>query len=160
MTNQGQNNYVSISFIITFSILGLTFIVMILGVYLSSTHQGYSCKTWPLCPNGFNFPSEDFFLEHYHRLLVLILSITLISFTVSAFIKNSLKKIRIKLLLAVLLLIIQIILGWVMIETKLNPYAVAIHLAIGLSIFAMILVVLISINKDLKWKKNDQTKPS
>jgi len=137
-------------FIVTLIIIGITYSVMMLGVYLSSIHQGLSCLTWPLCPNGFDLPPPKYFYEHIHRTLVLVLVISLFSFTAYSFIKLNDKKFKIKLALASGLLIAQVTLGWVMIVTKLQPIIVASHLATGIAFFGILIVTLISLHHEMK----------
>lgn len=126
---------------------------MLLGVYITSSHQGLSCKTWPLCPNGFDFPPPKYFYEHVHRFMVLVVAISLFSFTVFSFKKIPDKKIRTKLLIASILLTAQIILGWLVIFTKLNPIVVASHLSTAVALFGIILVTLLSIHNEIKKEK-------
>src|SRR5690554_8170321 len=57
---------------LSFAAMAVLYSVMLVGVYISSSHQGLTCPDWPLCPNGFGLPSERHFFEHYHRVLVLI----------------------------------------------------------------------------------------
>jgi len=123
---------------------------MIVGVYLSSIHQGYSCKTWPLCPNGFGFPPKEYFYEHFHRFLGLILAISLFSFTAFSVIKLRNKNFSIKLSIASTLLLSQIILGWAVIATKLQPIVVASHLSTGIALFGILVVTLISLQHKMK----------
>ena len=151
MKNIGQDGFPSKSlFIITFMIMSLTFSIMIVGVYLSSIHQGYSCKTWPLCPNGFGFPPKEYFYEHFHRFLGLILAISLFSFTAFSVIKLRNRNLSIKLLIASTLLVSQIILGWAVIATKLQPIVVASHLSTGIALFGILVVTLISLQHKMK----------
>ena len=140
-------------FTIIFAILGLIYSLMLIGVYITSSHQGLSCLTWPLCPNGFDFPPPKYFFEHVHRLLVLILSIALFSFTIVSIKMISNKGIRIKMIIASSLLIIQIILGWLVIYSKLNPIVVASHLSTAVALFGMVFVSLLSVYNELKRKK-------
>jgi heme A synthase len=147
----GQDGFPSkLLFLVTFMILGLTFSIMIIGVYLSSIHQGYSCKTWPLCPNGFGFPPEEYFYEHFHRFLALVLAVSLFSFTIFSFIKIRNKSLSIKLSIASTLLSAQIILGWAVIATKLQPIVVASHLSTGIALFGILVVTLISLQHQMK----------
>jgi heme A synthase len=147
----GQDGFPSkLLFVVTFMILGLTFSIMIIGVYLSSIHQGYSCKTWPLCPNGFGFPPEEYFYEHFHRFLALVLAVSLFSFTVFSFIKIRNRNLSIKLSIASTLLSAQIILGWAVIATKLQPIVVASHLSTGIALFGILVVTLISLQHQMK----------
>ena len=147
MKSIGHKDFPSKSlFIVTFMILCLTFSTMILGVYLSSIHQGYSCKTWPLCPNGFNFPPEEYFYEHFHRFFVLLLALSLFSFTAYCLAKVRNRSLSVKLSVASILLVSQIILGWAVITTKLQPIIVASHLSTGIALFGILVVTLISLH--------------
>ena len=149
--SKGQDGFPSKSlFVVTFIILSLTFSIMIVGVYLSSIHQGYSCKTWPLCPNGFGFPPKEYFYEHFHRFLGLILALSLFSFTAFSFIKIRNRSLSIKLSIASTLLVSQIILGWAVIATKLQPIVVASHLSTGIALFGILVVTLISLQHKMK----------
>ena len=149
--SKGQDGFPSKSlFVVTFIILSLTFSIMIVGVYLSSIHQGYSCKTWPLCPNGFGFPPKEYFYEHFHRFLGLILALSLFSFTAFSFIKIRNRNLSIKLSIASTLLVSQIILGWAVIATKLQPIVVASHLSTGIALFGILIVTLISLQHKMK----------
>ncbi|MER5175119.1 MAG: COX15/CtaA family protein [Candidatus Nitrosocosmicus sp.] len=126
---------------------------MLIGVYITSSHQGLSCLTWPLCPNGFNFPPPKYFYEHFHRFLVLIITISLFSFTAFSVRKISNKNIKIKLIIASILLSAQIILGWLVIFTRLNPIVVASHLSTAVALFGIILITLLSVQNELKKEK-------
>ena len=137
-------------FVVTFMVLSLTFSIMIICVYLSSIHQGYSCKTWPLCPNGFGFPPKEYFYEHFHRFLGLVLAISLVSFTAFSFVKLRDRSFSIKLSIASTLLASQIILGWAVIATKLQPIVVASHLSTGIALFGILVVTLISLQHKMK----------
>ena len=149
--SNGQDGFPSKSlFVVTFMILSLTFSIMIVGVYLSSIHQGYSCKTWPLCPNGFGFPPKEYFYEHFHRFLGLILALSLFSFTAFSFITIRNRNLSIKLSIASTLLVSQIILGWAVIATKLQPIVVASHLSTGIALFGILVVTLISLQHKMK----------
>ncbi len=151
MNSIGQDGFPSKSlFVVAFLILSLTFSIMIVGVYLSSIHQGYSCKTWPLCPNGFGFPPKEYFYEHFHRLLGLILALSLFSFTAFALVKLRNRNFSVKLSIASTLLASQIILGWAVIATKLQPIVVASHLSTGIALFGILVVTLISLQHKMK----------
>ncbi len=143
-------------FIVTLIIIGITYSVMMLGVYLSSIHQGLSCLTWPLCPNGLDFPPPKYFYEHLHRTLVLVLMISLFSLAAYSFAKLNNKNFKIKLGLASALLVGQVLLGWVMIVTKLQPLVVASHLATGIAFFGILIVTLISLHHHIQKNNNLQ----
>ncbi len=139
--------------VIILVLLGLIFSLMMLGVYLSSVGQGLSCLTWPTCPNGFNFPPPEYFLEHFHRSLVLVVAIILYSFTVFSLLRIGDKNFKVKLIIASVLLSAQIILGWVMILTRFNPIVVASHLSTAVALFGILLVTLLSVYNELQNNK-------
>ena len=99
---------------------------MLIGVYITSSHQGLSCPDWPLCPNGLGVPAPKYFFEHIHRMLVIITSGLIIATAIYAHIKA--KSVGTTAILAAVIVIIQIILGMIMIYSKLNALLVASHL--------------------------------
>jgi heme A synthase len=142
-------------FAVIFILLGLIYSIMLIGVYITSSHQGLSCLTWPLCPNGFNSPPPKYFYEHVHRFLVLLLTIILISFTFYSIKRISYKNIKNKLIIASILLITQISLGWLVIFTKLHPIIVASHLSTAVALFGIILITLLSVYNEFRKKERD-----
>jgi heme A synthase len=122
---------------LSFISLGLIYSVMLFGVYIAASHQGLSCKGWPLCPNGVSFPPEKYFFEHFHRMFAIITSAIVIVTAIYA-----VKKVRAarKLsIVSVIIIIIQIILGMFVVDSKLEPLLVAAHLLTGLLLFATML---------------------
>ena len=122
---------------LSFISLGLIYSVMLFGVYIAASHQGLSCKGWPLCPNGVSFPPEKYFFEHFHRMFAIITSAIVIVTAIYA-----VKKVRAarKLsIVSVIIIIIQIILGMFVVDSKLEPLLVASHLLTGLLLFATML---------------------
>ncbi|HVE37856.1 MAG TPA: COX15/CtaA family protein [Nitrososphaeraceae archaeon] len=100
-----------------------------------------ACPDWPLCPNGFTFPPEKFFYEHFHRLVAIVAAI----FTGVAliFIRKSLWKLnKLIVIIVTLLIIVQIIMGIFVISSRLNPVIVAVHLSTAVTIFSLIFVLL------------------
>ena len=130
-----------LNLVLPFVSMGLIYATMLVGVYISSLNKGIECPDWPLCPNGFAYPPDKFFYEHFHRLVAIIAfiftAITLI------FVRKSNWKLN-RLVVAILtsLLTVQIIMGYFVVSTKLNPYVVAIHLSIGVTIFSLAFLLL------------------
>ena len=113
---------------------------MFLGGYVSSAGLGLTCPEWPLCPDGL-MPGEDYFIEWMHRLVAATAGTLIIATTVVSWLnKNSNRKIKTTSILAAILVITQITLGAVVIDTKLHAVLVAIHLGIGIWLFAMTLL--------------------
>jgi heme A synthase len=130
-----------LNILLPFISLSLIYSTMLIGVYISSLNRGVACPDWPLCPNGFTFPPEKFFYEHFHRLVAIVAAI----FTGVAliFIRKSLWKLN-KLIVIIVtsMIIIQIIMGIFVISSRLNPVIVAVHLSTAVTIFSLIFVLL------------------
>jgi len=130
-----------LNLILPFVSMGLIYATMLIGVYISSLNKGIECPDWPLCPNGFAYPPDKFFYEHFHRLVAIIAAI----FTAITLIfvrKSNWKFSRLVVAILTSLLTVQIIMGYFVVSTKLNPYVVAIHLSIGVTIFSLAFLLL------------------
>jgi heme A synthase len=130
-----------LNLILPFISLSLIYATMLIGVYISSLNRGVACPDWPLCPNGFAFPPEKFFYEHFHRLVAIVAAIfTGVSFI---FIRKSFWKMnKLVVIIVTSLIIVQIIMGIFVVSSKLNPIIVAIHLSTAVTIFSLIFVLL------------------
>jgi len=138
---------------VLFVILGLIFSVMLVGVFITASHQGLSCLTWPLCPNGFDLPPPKYLYEHIHRSLIFILVITLFSFTFFSLKKIQNRKFLTKLIVASIILTTQIALGWLVINSRLHPIVVATHLSTAVALFGIILIALLSVHNEFRKEK-------
>lgn len=147
-----MKNIKFLNILLPFISLGLIYATMLIGVYISSLNRGVTCTDWPLCPNGFAFPPEKFFYEHYHRLVAIIAAIfTAISLI---FIRKSIWKLN-KLIVIIItsLIVIQIIMGIFVVSSKLNPIIVAMHLSTAVTIFSLIFVLLRESYLEIKKRK-------
>lgn len=116
---------------------------MFIGGYISAAGLGLTCPEWPLCPNGV-MPSEEYLVEWIHRTTAATTGVLIIATMVASLInKNSDLKIKITSSLATGLVITQITLGALVIDTKLHAVLVAIHLGIGIWLFAMVLLTVL-----------------
>jgi heme A synthase len=136
---------------LSFASLVLLYSVMLIGVYISASNLGLFCTEWPLCPNGFNFPPPKYFFEYYHRVLVVITGVFIYTTTAYA-IKNATST-RKYAIASSIIISIQILLGMLVVNTKLQPLLVAIHLSTGVLLFAMTLMTFLSSYK-IKEKKS------
>jgi heme A synthase len=134
--------------VLSFTSLALIYTIMLIGVYITSSHQGLSCPDWPLCPNGLGIPPPEYLFEHLHRMLVIITSGLIIATAIYAHI--NVKAVSTTAIIAAVIVIIQIILGMIMIYSKLNALLVASHLATGILLFAMLLLTFISSYRERK----------
>jgi len=113
---------------------------MFIGGYVSAAGLGLSCPEWPLCPNGI-LPNNEYLIEWVHRFIAATTGALVIATTIGSwFTKNSHKKIKLTSTLAAIFVITQITLGAIVIDLKLHAMLVAIHLGIGILLFAMVLV--------------------
>lgn len=113
---------------------------MFLGGYVSSAGLGLTCPEWPMCPDGI-YPGEEYLIEWIHRLVAATAGVLIIATAVGSWTsKGSHWKIRATGTLAGILVVTQITLGALVIDLKLHALLVAIHLGIGIWLFAMVLM--------------------
>ena len=113
---------------------------MFVGGYVSAAGLGLTCPEWPLCPNGI-MPDEEYFIEWVHRLVAATTGTLVIATAVASWInKNAGRKIKFTSTFAATLVITQITLGAMVIDLKLHAVLVAIHLGVGILLFAMVLL--------------------
>ena len=114
--------------------------LMFIGGYISAAGLGLTCPDWPLCPDGV-LPSEEYLIEWTHRLVAATTGALVIATMVASLInKNADLKIKVTSSLASLFVVTQIVLGAMVIDLKLHAVLVAIHLGIGILLFAMVLL--------------------
>ena len=113
---------------------------MFIGGYLQASGQGLSCPEWPLCPSGI-LPSAEYLTEWMHRLIAATTGILIVATAIGSWkVTGSDTKIRITGTLAGVLAVVQIILGAIVIDTKLHAVIVAVHNGAGVLLFAMTLL--------------------
>lgn len=127
---------------LSFGSLALLFTVMLIGTYVDASHQGLSCPDWPLCPNGFNFPAKKYFFEEIHRILAVVTAGVIIVTAIYATKKSA--SVRRTTIAASIIAVVQIFLGMIIVDTKLEALLVATHLSTGVLLFAMVLVTFVS----------------
>ena len=113
---------------------------MFIGGYISAAGLGLTCPDWPLCPSGI-FPNDEYFIEWTHRFIAASTGALVVATTVGCWLaKNSDKKIKLTSTLASIFVVTQITLGALVIDLKLQALLVAVHLGIGILLFAMVLL--------------------
>jgi cytochrome c oxidase assembly protein subunit 15 len=117
---------------------GLTFGLILLGVYTGAIGAGLSCAgRWPLCDGWLGlFPATwPSFVEWFHRFVAMITGFLILGTTVQAWRGDHEKRIRYGTALALGVLPVQVLLGA---NTVLNFGAIAstVHHAAALIIFA------------------------
>ncbi|MCH7966542.1 MAG: COX15/CtaA family protein [Thaumarchaeota archaeon] len=114
--------------------------LMFIGGYVSAAGLGLTCPDWPLCPGGI-LPTEEYFIEWTHRLVAATTGALVIATMVACLInKNADFKIKVTSSLGTVLVITQITLGALVIDLQLHAVLVAIHLGIGVLLFALVLL--------------------
>ena len=117
--------------------------LMFIGGYISAAGLGLTCPEWPLCPNGI-MPNEEYFIEWVHRLVAATTGVLILATTIGAWInRDAGRKIKFTSAFASALVVTQITLGALVIDTQLHAVLVAVHLGIGILLFAMILLTVL-----------------
>ena len=123
--------------------LVILYSLMFVGGYISAAGLGLTCPEWPLCPNGI-MPDDEYFIEWVHRTVAATTGVFILATTIGAWInKDAGRKIKFTSAFASALVVTQITLGAVVIDTKLHAVLVAIHLGIGILLFAMVLLTVL-----------------
>lgn len=140
---------------LSFAAMAMLYSVMLIGVYISASHQGLSCPDWPLCPNGFDLPSERHFFEHYHRVLVVITAGLI--YTTAAYSYLKARPARKTAVLAAIVISVQIVFGMLVVTLRLEPLLVATHLSTGILLFALTLMTFLTSYRLAKKQRNPTT---
>ena len=128
---------------LSLSSLIVLYSLMFIGGYVSASGLGLSCPEWPLCPSGI-LPNEDYLIEWSHRFIAATTGVLVVSTAICTWLtKGSDTKIRLTGTLAGIFVVAQITLGALVIDMKLHALLVAIHLGIGILLFAMTLLTTI-----------------
>ncbi|MFZ0511874.1 MAG: COX15/CtaA family protein [Candidatus Nitrosopolaris sp.] len=127
---------------LSFASLALLFTVMLIGTYVDASHQGLSCPDWPLCPNGFNFPSKKYFFEEIHRIVAVVTASVI--FATAGYATKKSVNVRRTAIAAGIVVTVQILLGMFVVDTKLEALLVATHLSTGVLLFALALITFVS----------------
>ena len=116
---------------------------MFIGGYISAAGLGLTCPEWPLCPNGV-MPNDEYFIEWIHRTIAATTGVLILATTITAWLnKDADRKIKFTSGFASALVVTQITLGALVIDTQLHAVLVAIHLGIGILLFAMTLLTVL-----------------
>jgi heme A synthase len=116
---------------------------MFVGGYISAAGLGLTCPEWPLCPNGV-MPNDEYFIEWIHRTVAATTGLLILATTIGVWInKDAGRKIKFTSAFASALVVTQITLGALVIDTQLHAVLVAVHLGIGILLFAMTLLTVL-----------------
>jgi heme A synthase len=141
MSTQQKKSFPKKMLVLSFTSLALIYVIMLIGVYISSSYQDLSCPDWPLCLNDLGILSPEYLFDHIHRMLVLIA--TGFIFVTAIYAYFHARSVSTTAIIAAIIVITQIVLGMVMVTSNLQPLLVASHLATGITLFAMLLLTFI-----------------
>ena len=117
--------------------------LMFVGGYISAAGLGLTCPEWPLCPNGV-MPNDEYFIEWIHRTVAATTGLLILATTIGVWInKDAGRKVKFTSGFASALVVTQITLGALVIDTQLHAVLVAVHLGIGILLFAMTLLTVL-----------------
>ena len=123
--------------------LVILYSLMFVGGYISAAGLGLTCPEWPLCPNGV-MPNDEYFIEWIHRTVAATTGLLILATTIGVWInKDAGRKVKFTSGFASALVVTQITLGALVIGTQLHAVLVAVHLGIGILLFAMTLLTVL-----------------
>ena len=123
--------------------LVILYSLMFVGGYISAAGLGMTCPEWPLCPNGV-MPNDEYFIEWIHRTVAATTGLLILATTIGVWInKDAGRKVKFTSGFASALVVTQITLGALVIDTQLHSVLVAVHLGIGILLFAMTLLTVL-----------------
>jgi len=133
----------------TFTFLALLTVIcyallVVTGGAVRLTGSGLGCSDWPTCSAGHLIASDSFhpLVEFSNRLVTIAVSIITIVVFVASFYRKPRSR-KLVLLSAIILagLLGQVVLGGIVVLTKLNPYFVALHFLLTIAILTDALIL-------------------
>ena len=125
---------------VSLSTLAVLYSLMFIGGYISAAGLGLTCPEWPLCPDGL-VPSEEYLIEYIHRAVAATTGALVVAMTVGAWLaRGAGRRMKAASALASIFVVTQITLGALVIDLKLHAVLVAVHLGIGILLFATVLL--------------------
>src|SRR5712692_4410614 len=119
-----------------------TYILIVIGGYVSATGSGLACPDWPTC-NGQVFPvlTGHVLVEYTHRLLALLVSLLVTTMWLVVALRYRHERSLFALsTTGLVLLFAQVLLGMITVLNDLNPVITAAHLGLASGVFALVLV--------------------
>ncbi len=124
----------------------MTFLLIVMGGIVRVTESGLGCPDWPLCYGRLIPPMNmKSIIEYTHRLIASLTSpLILVTAILAVWRYRPVRLIFRPMLVAMSLLVVEIGLGAITVLTETPPVIVAVHLAVALTILAMLLTATIA----------------
>lgn len=129
---------------VSLSTLVVLYSLMFIGGYISAAGLGLTCPEWPLCPDGL-VPSEEYLIEYIHRAVAATTGALVVAMTVGTWLaRGAGRRMKAASTMASIFVVTQITLGALVIDLKLHAVLVAVHLGIGILLFATVLLTVLA----------------
>ncbi len=123
----------------------MAYLTIVVGGDLTASQNGLACgESWPFCPGGVipDLGQPGVVVEFTHRVVAFATSLLLLATLILAFLWFRRESQMVFLsVVTFLLLAAQVVLGMVTVQSKLDPWVVTAHLALGTATFAVALVL-------------------
>ncbi len=119
-----------------------TYILIVIGGYVSASGSGLACPDWPTC-NGELIPAltGHVLIEYTHRLFALVVTVFVtVTWLVAVSRYREERNILFLSTTSLVLLFGQVLLGMITVRTELNAVVTAAHLGLASGVFAFVLV--------------------
>ncbi len=135
--------------ILAYSSVIATYLLIVIGGYVSASGSGGACPDWPTC-NGQLVPqlTGRVLVEFTHRLFAVLVGILVTTMLATVWLRY--RRERTVLVLSTtsfVALMAQILLGMVTVRTDLEPTIVATHLGVASLVFGTVLVNAVAVRK-------------
>ncbi|MCS7173717.1 MAG: COX15/CtaA family protein [Armatimonadetes bacterium] len=126
----------------TAALVGLTYVLIVLGGVVRTTGAGDACPDWPLCHGRLIPPPEPrVLLEYAHRLVASMVGLLGVGAVVWTHRLSELRGLRPLAWAALGLVVVQGLVGGVVVLSGLEDWTVVVHLGLALLVLAVLLML-------------------